>query len=131
MGARRSADVRAERCPACRRGAGSGPSRCGLSEFLVRIQVRSEAHPELDGGWFRAFDFRRWEYWGSNADMDWGAWCIEVGWTQAWITTVLALRELKTSLWDLSRQSRVRARFEPIRQAMLPDNTPMAWEFWR
>jgi len=27
-----------------------------LAEFFVRIQVRSEAHPELDGGWFRAFD---------------------------------------------------------------------------
>ena len=29
---------------------------------------RSEAHPELDGAWFRAFDFKRWEYFGSNAD---------------------------------------------------------------
>ena len=38
-----------------------------LAEFLCRIQVRSEAHPELDGGWFRAFDFNRWEYWASNA----------------------------------------------------------------
>ena len=29
-----------------------------LAEFFVRIQVRSDAHPELDGGWFRAFDYR-------------------------------------------------------------------------
>ena len=25
----------------------------------------------------------------------WGAWSIETGWTQAWIPTVLAMRELK------------------------------------
>ncbi len=44
-----------------------------LADFLVRVQVRSETHPELDGGWFRAFDFNQWEYWGSNADHGWGA----------------------------------------------------------
>ena len=60
-----------------------------LAEFLIRIQVKSDKHNNLDGGWFRAFDFRQWEYWGSNADHGWGAWCIEAGWTQAWIPTVL------------------------------------------
>jgi hypothetical protein len=30
------------------------------------VQVRSEGRPELDGAWFRAFDFKRWEYWASN-----------------------------------------------------------------
>ena len=54
-----------------------------LAEFFVRIQVRSEAHPELDGGWFRCFDYQKWDYWGANADEGWGAWSIEVGWTQA------------------------------------------------
>ena len=63
-----------------------------LAEFLCRIQVRSEAHPELDGAWFRAFDFEKWEHWGSSADIGWGAWSIESGWTQGWITAVLALR---------------------------------------
>jgi len=92
-----------------------------LAEFLVRIQVRSEAHPELDGGWFRAFDFHQWEYFGSNGDAGWGAWAIEVGWTQAWIPTVLALRELRTSLWDLSRGSTIGRRFDAIRREMLPD----------
>ena len=92
-----------------------------LADFLVRIQIRSETHPELDGGWFRAFDYRKWEYWGSNADAGWGAWAIEVGWTQAWIPTVLAMREINTSLWDLSKHSRVKDRFELIRKQMLPD----------
>jgi len=76
-----------------------------LARFLCRIQIRSERHPELDGGWFRAFDFRRWEYWGSNADSGWGAWCIESGWTQAWIASVLALRTRHQSLWDLTAHS--------------------------
>lgn len=92
-----------------------------LADFLVRIQVHSEAHPELDGGWFRAFDYRKWDYWGSNADAGWGAWSIEVGWTQAWVPTVLSLRELKTSLWDLSRASRAGERFEPLRRQMIGD----------
>jgi hypothetical protein len=94
-----------------------------LAEFLVRVQVRSEAHPELDGGWFRAFDFRQWDYWGSNADSGWGAWSIEVGWTQAWIPAVLALRGLNVSLWDLSKGSRVGRHFEKYRRLMLETAT--------
>ena len=43
-----------------------------LTDFLCRIQIRSELHPELDGGWFRCFDYNRWEYWASSADNDWG-----------------------------------------------------------
>ncbi len=92
-----------------------------LAEFLVRIQVRSDAHPELDGGWFRAFDFRRWDYWGSNADSGWGAWSIEVGWTQAWIPTVLAMRELDVNLWDLSEKSKIARHWEETREVMLPE----------
>ena len=93
-----------------------------LAEFLIRIQVRSDAHPELDGGWFRAFDFRRWDYWGSNADSGWGAWSIEVGWTQAWIPTVLAMRELDLNLWDLSKDSRIGRHWEKTRALMLPED---------
>ena len=26
----------------------------------------SEAHPELAGAWFRAFDYERWENWASD-----------------------------------------------------------------
>ena len=92
-----------------------------LAEFLCRIQVRSEAQPSLDGGWFRAFDFRRWEHWGSNADVGWGAWAIESGWTQGWIVSVLAMRQMKTSLWDLTQQSGVEKHFVRLRRQMLPD----------
>lgn len=93
-----------------------------LAEFFVRIQIRSETHTELDGGWFRCFDYAKWDYWGANADVGWGAWSIEVGWTQAWIPTVLALRELKRNLWDMSRGSRIGKHWEKTRQIMLQED---------
>jgi hypothetical protein len=92
-----------------------------LAKFLCRIQIRSEAHPELDGAWYRAFDFRNWEYWASNADWEWGPWCTEVGWTQPWIAGTLALRQKKTSLWDLARQVPISKDFDRLRREMLPD----------
>jgi hypothetical protein len=94
-----------------------------LAAFLCRVQIRSETHRELDGAWFRAFDVNRWEYWASSADSGWGAWSIETGWTQAWITSVLAMRQMKTSLWDLTAQSGIRAPFIRHRAAMIPDET--------
>lgn len=92
-----------------------------LSAFLCRIQIRSERHPELDGGWFRAFDFGRWDYWASNADVGWGAWCIESGWTQAWITAVLAMRQMRTSLWALTADSQVGQHLGALLPVMMPD----------
>ncbi|MAO15279.1 hypothetical protein J0656_11715 [Muricauda ruestringensis] len=91
-----------------------------LSEFLFRIQVKSPEHPELDGGWMRAFDFERFEHWGSNADAGWGAWAIESGWTQGWITTILSLRGLDTSIWDLTRQSEIGDHYSQLKKEMLP-----------
>jgi len=93
-----------------------------LGEFLCRIQIRSEKHPELDGGWFRAFDFNRWEYWASNGDAGWGAWSTETGWTQSWITAVLALRQMRTSLWEVTHDSNIELNFANMRKEMLPDN---------
>jgi hypothetical protein len=91
-----------------------------LAAFICRIQIQSESHPELHGGWFRAFDFTRWEYWASNADAGWGAWCIETGWTQSWITAVLALRLKGTTLWDVTRGSDIRKHWIPLRAQHLP-----------
>lgn len=69
-----------------------------LCEFLCRIQISSVKHPELDGAWSRSFDFDKWELYGSGADNDWGAWCIETGWTNSWISSVLFLRKLNRPL---------------------------------
>ncbi len=78
-----------------------------LADFLVRIQVDSKVHPDLDGAWFRAFDYNRWEYWASNADAGWGAWGTLTGWTQSWIVSTLALQQENQSLWDISKGSKI------------------------
>jgi hypothetical protein len=91
-----------------------------LAEFFVRIQVRSESHPELDGWWYRAFEFKRWEYWASNADAGWGAWSTESGWTQAWITAVLGMRQRNTSLWDLTSSSKIGRRLDQLVPVLFP-----------
>lgn len=90
-----------------------------LSDFMVKIQVNSEANPELDGAWFRAFDFDRWEYWGSNADLGWGVWSTETGWTQSWISTMLTLNHLNTTVWDFSSNSKIADKFEEYKVQML------------
>lgn len=91
-----------------------------LAGFLCRIQIRSDKHPELDGGWFRAFDFKRWEYWASSTDVGWGAWCIESGWSQSWITAVLGLRQLKTSLWEITGNSKLENNFDKLIKQFFP-----------
>jgi hypothetical protein len=85
-----------------------------LAAFLCRVQVQSEKHPELAGGWFRAFDFGRWDYWASGSDWGWGPWSIETGWTQSWITSVLAMRDLHTSLWDVTGRSDLGAHLNDL-----------------
>ena len=80
-----------------------------LSQFLCRVQISSNTHPELDGGWFRAFAPDLWDFWASNSDKGWGAWAIESGWTQAWITSVFGMRARKTSLWTLAGSTDVAA----------------------
>ncbi len=89
-----------------------------LAEFLCRIQVRSEKHPELAGGWFRAFDYGTWDYWASGSDWGWGPWSIETGWTQSWITSVLGMRNLRTSLWELTGRNELGADLNQLLPVM-------------
>jgi hypothetical protein len=92
-----------------------------LAKYLCRIQIRSEKHPELDGAWYRAFNFGKWDYWASNSDSDWGPWCTETGWTQPWIAGTLALRRMNTSLWDVAKHAQIGKDFDKLRRQMLPD----------
>jgi hypothetical protein len=92
-----------------------------MADFFVRSQTRSEKHPELDGTWYRSFDFRKWEYWGSDGDLGWGVWTNEIGWTHSWITVGLALRQMKTCLWDLCRTTHVGHLFDVNCKRMLKD----------
>lgn len=89
-----------------------------LAEFLCRIQVSSEKHPELVGGWFRAFDYGTWDYWASGSDWGWGPWSIETGWTQSWITAVLGIRRLRTSLWELTGRNNLAADLHQLLPVM-------------
>lgn len=97
-----------------------------LAQFLCRVQIRSDQHSELDGGWFRCFDFETWEYWASGADWDWGPWCIETGWTQTWITSMLAMRQLNRSLWDVIAESRIKTEFDALIPVMMPEGSVMS-----
>ncbi len=78
-----------------------------LSDFLIRVQVKSEKHKDLDGAWFRAFDYGRWDYWASNADAGWGAWSTLTGWSQTWILATQVLVEQHNSYWESTRASNV------------------------
>ena len=83
-----------------------------LLDLVVRAQASSKIHNELDGAFFRAFDYEKWEAWGSDADIGWGAWSVETGWTQSWITTVLGLHIHNTSLWDLASDVNAEEEFK-------------------
>ena len=90
-----------------------------IADFLVKIQVKSTTHPDLDGAWFRAFDYNRWEYWASNADAGWGAWGTLTGWTQSWIVSTLKLKQEGKSLWDLSKDSKIKEEALSVIEDML------------
>jgi len=91
-----------------------------LADFLVRIQSSSTVRADLDGCWFRAFDYEDWEYYGSNADHGWGAWGTLTGWTQSFITSTLALKLENTSYWEKTKKSTVGTEIEEVWQQMLP-----------
>ena len=90
-----------------------------LADFLVRIQSTSSGRADLDGCWFRAFDYENWEYYGSNADHGWGAWGTLTGWTQSFITTTLALKVQKTSYWDMTNTTTIGSDAMIIKEMLL------------
>jgi hypothetical protein len=91
-----------------------------LSDFLTRIQVRSERFQNVDGAWFRAFNYKNWDYWASNADAGWGAWSTLTGWIQSWIISTQVLLEMDSSLWDITKDLPMEDNWETVKQEMLP-----------
>ncbi|CAL1517175.1 hypothetical protein [Chitinophaga sp. MM2321] len=85
-----------------------------LADFMTRIQVKSDKFKDLDGAWFRAFEYNRWEYWASNADAGWGAWGTLTGWTQSWIVATQVLTADQQNFWDLTKQSTVKENMAPV-----------------
>ncbi|MDF9797584.1 hypothetical protein OKW21_002847 [Catalinimonas alkaloidigena] len=98
-----------------------------LSDFLTRIQVKSNTHNDLDGAWFRAFEFDRWEYWASNADAGWGAWGTLSGWTQSWIVSTQALTVREQSFWELTRASEINAHMPETLELMFEGSAPPSY----
>ena len=98
-----------------------------MAKFLIRVQAKSEDHPDLDGGWFRTFNYKSWEYWGANGDHGWGAWCTETGWLQSHVVATMAARRLGTSLWDLTHDSKVDEIFARYRREMEIDKAVQIW----
>ena len=99
-----------------------------VAEFLVRVQVHSKTHPRLDGGWFRAFDFKRWDYWGGDGDSGWGAWSSETGWVQSHVVAAMAARQSGRSLWELTADSKIATHFEKYRKQMQIDEAADLWK---
>ena len=71
-----------------------------VADFLVRIQIES-GDRTIDGGWMRGFDYNLWEYYGSNADQSWTAYCLETGWCNAIIDLALELYLLDDTFYEV------------------------------
>ena len=89
-----------------------------LAAYLCRIQNRSDRLPYLNGSWFRAFDFERWEPWASSGDIGWGAWSIEAGWAQAWGAAIIGLRRREISVWDFIAKTEIAKHWDEVNQLM-------------
>jgi len=76
-----------------------------LAEYIARVQAHSDIYPHYTGTFFRAFDYSRWEMFGSSGDWGWPAWGIETGWTTTWIVAGLGMPEVldavDKSFWSL------------------------------
>ena len=83
--------------------------------------MESSAQPELDGAWFRALDFGKWDYWGSNADAGRGVWSMESGGTQGWITAVRGLRQMHRSPREPAAGQDLRDGVQRFKPLSLPD----------
>ena len=70
-----------------------------VADYLVRIQIESSDRT-INGGWMRGFDYALWEYYGSNADQSWTAYCLETGWCNAIIDIAIALYLLNDSFYE-------------------------------
>lgn len=102
-----------------------------LAEYLCRIQIRSKEMPHLEGTWFRAFDFVRWEPWASSGDSGWGAWSIEAGWAQSWTAATLGLRAERKTLWQITVGNKIGDHVPKVQEEMSvnrgdPWRTPQA-----
>lgn len=93
-----------------------------MRDFLIRIQVRSDKFKNVDGAWFRAFNYQDWNYWASNADAGWGVWSTLTGWIQSWIVGTQFILEEETSLWDIANRKDVSKIADNVIDEMIINN---------
>ena len=90
-----------------------------MEDFLMRIQVSSEKFKDIDGAWFRAFNYKNWDYWADNADNGWGAWCTLTGWINNMIVQTQILMDTNTTYWDITKNSTIGEYMDEIVEKML------------
>lgn len=66
-------------------------------KFILGTQIKS-GDDKINGAWARGFDVEYMEYFGSPADVGWGPWAIESGWTVAEITSGIFMGILQDKL---------------------------------
>ncbi|WP_438347627.1 hypothetical protein ACP8HI_18380 [Paenibacillus sp. FA6] len=75
----------------------------------VRFMLSSQIHsvdPMIDGCWTRAFDVELMEVYGNPADVGWGPWAVESGWTVAEIASGLYMGLLEEKLKSVHQRQR-------------------------
>lgn len=78
----------------------------GLKGFFLRTQIASD-DPRFDGGWMRAYDMDREEYYGLNRDMEWGSYCIMGGWVMGFVPAIL-MNDGTSESWYFNRTDATR-----------------------
>ena len=67
------------------------------ARFMAAAQIQSRDE-KINGAWARGFDVEFMEVFGSPADVGWGPWAIESGWTVAEITSGLIMGLMEDKL---------------------------------
>lgn len=68
-----------------------------VARFFISTQIHS-SNPMIHGAWARAFDVEKKQVYGLTADVGWGPWAIESGWTVAEIAAGLNMGLLAEQL---------------------------------
>ena len=90
-----------------------------MEDFLIRIQVSSDKFKDIDGAWFRAFNYKDWGYWADNSDDGWGAWCTLTGWINNMFVLTQILLDTNTNYWDMTKNSNIGEDMDEIVKKML------------
>jgi hypothetical protein len=84
-----------------------GAPAARLAAFLAAAQVAATGDfAMLSGGWMRGFDVEAWDFGGAAADVGWGPWSLETGWSATWATAGLFTSAANSSLFELATAPR-------------------------